>query len=455
MGIQKKRSLDTTARKQEENNFEHWDPEDETNVHWDNTLLEKEPENAVVFTQANTLAESESVTERPRKLRYRAPILLSEEKYSLAKVVGRDACSDKYSVENSAAKLKFEQEMPSPDWEFEDNATEHVEEKTKTDKETVYKGDEVERLASQFVEDVVRGKAIIRQQSIYTDILKLRMRLQRLLTITNCFPDPLGHGLLKELCLPTANNFSNIAVQLYGLTEKLVQLQTTLLGMGSSALLQNVGRSVGNSVEQEGQRSDQDTESLQDTEIGKSKSVEILWRELAERNKYLREFQNQVLVYWDKKVREASGRAYEHSGKFKVINQSVTKQIEGVLSNRARLLRRARTRRDSHVALVHSSFEDGVESEIYDDGDFFNLLLRESVDGSTIPTQSQTTWEHAVQSRQNRQKKSYLDRKQSKGRKLKYQVHDKLVGFITPVSLTEMSSTRDHLLRSLFGNYKG
>lgn len=50
-----------------------------------------------------------------------------------------------------------------------------------------------------------------------------------------------------------------------------------------------------------------------------------------------------------------------------------------VLSNRERLLRRAHTRRDSNRSLLCLSptEENGIEPNIYDDSDFFQLLLKE------------------------------------------------------------------------------
>jgi protein AATF/BFR2 len=86
---------------------------------------------------------------------------------------------------------------------------------------------------------------------------------------------------------------------------------------------------------------------------------------------------------------------------------------------------------------------------IYDDADFYQLMLKELVDqrSSSLggPTQAATVRYAAVKEAKN---KKQVDTKASKGRKLRFNVHEKLQNFMAP---QDRRSWEQHAIDRFFG----
>ena len=95
-----------------------------------------------------------------------------------------------------------------------------------------------------------------------------------------------------------------------------------------------------------------------------------------------------------------------------------------------------------------------INKEIFDDDDFYHQLLSELVkrkaNNLTDPVQLGRQW---MQLQQIRGKmKKVVDTKASKGRKVRFVVHPKLVNFMMPVYNSVLSEeSRAELITSLFG----
>uniref|UniRef100_S4R581 Apoptosis-antagonizing transcription factor C-terminal domain-containing protein n=1 Tax=Petromyzon marinus TaxID=7757 RepID=S4R581_PETMA len=163
---------------------------------------------------------------------------------------------------------------------------------------------------------------------------------------------------------------------------------------------------------------------------------------------------------------------------FASFDRSVLLQIEHVLQERERLLLRTQTKRsaftilgktpneetssmgtdESHPAVTPravSQLKD-IDPEVFDDGDFYHQLLRELIECKTAATDSndQLAWGRQwleIQKLRSKVKKK-VDTKASKGRKIRYNVHSKLLSFMAPVDNSCISDeARTELFRSLFG----
>ncbi|GJQ10525.1 hypothetical protein GpartN1_g2316.t1 [Galdieria partita] len=424
--------------KTEEHNNANLDPEDEVKDQWDNELLNTNSYYSVRDSKRRT-EHPERETKVPKRLRLRPTITVQGSKYQ-GKVIDRKSLNEESNSsvatddrEDKDSFFEFEEKLES----YQDSVDSPVKQQLLNDSQGFL------RLSSETQEQVSKGRAIIEQKSMFDSILKLRISMQRLLTIANCFPDERGRSFLKQMdLLGTEKKFSETTQSIYKMITAMMHIQEVLF-MNSSILALN---------EEEDSFSGEDDWTLRASEdlyasADISKEVDRLWSKLKKRNLQLNSLQEKVLDYWDRKVREATGKMYDQTSKFKVINQTVLNQIQGVLSNRQRLVRRAHTRRDSNRPLfcLLSSENNDIEPEIYDDGDFYQLLLKEAVNdskGEGINNVSQL--------KRNRRRKQYFDRRESKGRRLKYTVHDKLVGFLAPIPM-EQSETRNQLLKSLFG----
>lgn len=111
--------------------------------------------------------------------------------------------------------------------------------------------------------------------------------------------------------------------------------------------------------------------------------------------------------------------------------RSLTASIRETLSlDTDRLVTRTRTPRS--MAPACTAIED---AEIFDDTDFYQLLLkalvdRRMVDGGAAAGSGAVRWTTAMR---DAKKKKVVDTKASKGRKLRYQVQEKIQNFMAPM----------------------
>ena len=142
------------------------------------------------------------------------------------------------------------------------------------------------------------------------------------------------------------------------------------------------------------------------------------------------------------------------------MNTPTLEQIEQITSNMARLVKRTQVARvDADILDQHH--EAGVNMEnvnIFDDSDFYHHLLRELIEKKTSVNSDQgQVGQHWLQIQKLRSKlKKKVDTRASKGRKVRYDVHTKLVNFMAPVRQSNSMSeaARQELFSSLFGARK-
>lgn len=92
-----------------------------------------------------------------------------------------------------------------------------------------------------------------------------------------------------------------------------------------------------------------------------------------------------------------------------------------------------------------NGLEDERDPETFDDTEFYQTLLREFLEGSDA---GGTSWHTGPKQRKA------VDRRASKGRKLRYHVHEKLVNFMAPVELAAPQYAAQ-LFSNLFGGGGG
>lgn len=237
----------------------------------------------------------------------------------------------------------------------------------------------VNRLSQTAQADIVKGKAVQSQMSVYEGLLDARIRLQKILNISNT---------LTESDPEEANEaFEAILVLLSALSKIRHSMQKELFDSRKRSL------------------SDYITESTQADD------------ELVERRE-------NVLGKWSRKVQLSSGSSALQSSKFKSLNQSAATQVSSVLADMDRLVKRTRTNRSCYE--LNGEVPD--ESElIFDDTDFYRLLLKDLVDRRMTEAGSGVKWSSV-----KTKAKKKVDTKASKGRKLRYHVQEEIQGFDAP-----------------------
>ncbi|XP_059937237.1 protein AATF isoform X2 [Mesoplodon densirostris] len=188
-------------------------------------------------------------------------------------------------------------------------------------------------------------------------------------------------------------------------------------------------------------------------------------------------YRNRTLQKWHDKTKLASGKLGKGFGAFE---RSILTQIDHILMDKERLLRRTQTKRSIYRVLGKpepaaqpvpeslpgqpeilpqapaSAHLKDLDEEIFDDDDFYHQLLRELIERKTssLDPSDQVAMGRqwlAIQKLRSKIHKK-VDRKASKGRKLRFHVLSKLLSFMAPIDHTTMNDdARTELYRSLFG----
>ncbi|KAF8630743.1 hypothetical protein AX17_005338 [Amanita inopinata Kibby_2008] len=136
--------------------------------------------------------------------------------------------------------------------------------------------------------------------------------------------------------------------------------------------------------------------------------------------------------------------------------KSVVELIDETNRNHDKLVARTRIRRGKDKRItVSEETEDEDEaneedSELFDDTDFYQQLLRDIIDSRSSGGGGVDDW-MTIQKEKKAKKK--VDTKASKGRKIRYQVHEKLQNFMVPVPVIGAwhEEQIDELFASLLG----
>ncbi|KAM9357787.1 protein AATF [Symphorus nematophorus] len=330
-------------------------------------------------------------------------------------------------------------------------------------------------------EEVEKGKSVKNQLALWDQLLEGRIKLQKALVTANQLPQPQTFPEFKR------RGGTELAGELKNTHKALKALQRSLLDLHDQLLYQNADtRSValgktGSQGEDEEINSDGDED-----EEGLSQEVGAPKRKLemaeypdfmAKRFAAFQPYRDATLQKWHDKTRLTMGKSSKGFGAF---DRNILTQVEQVLMDNERLVRRTQTRRSEYRVLgkkevsaltSETVFPEGQEAEqqlkanthlkdldedIFDDDDFYHQLLRELIERKTSAADPNDQvamgrqW-LAIQKLRSKIKKK-VDTKASKGRKVRFHIHSKLVNFMAPIDHSSMSDeARSELYRGLFG----
>lgn len=176
--------------------------------------------------------------------------------------------------------------------------------------------------------------------------------------------------------------------------------------------------------------------------------------------KYTR-YRNDVIRKWYDKTRMASLKTTTS-------NYTILDQIEYNLNDRERLVKKSQLKRMQYDILGKnlkdrtsvdqsndlSKLAEEYDREIYDDNDFYHQLLRELIEVKssdlTDPIQLSKQWIQLQNLRSKMKRK--VDTRATKGRKVRYTIHNKLVNYMAPVDEQRWhEDAKIELFNSLFG----
>ncbi|TKA54373.1 hypothetical protein B0A55_13250 [Friedmanniomyces simplex] len=166
------------------------------------------------------------------------------------------------------------------------------------------------------------------------------------------------------------------------------------------------------------------------------------------------ERRNATLQKWSKKTQEGRDIVQRSRINNTAPQTTVVDVIQQHLADTPRLLKRARTPRScAPVQLANKVTED---EKIYDDADFYGLLLKDLLESKSADSVMTSNIDLSFQMRREAKTKKHVDTKASKGRKLRFTVHEKLQNFMAPEDRRMWGERQaDELFGSLFGQRLG
>lgn len=194
----------------------------------------------------------------------------------------------------------------------------------------------------------------------------------------------------------------------------------------------------------------------------KRRKLEDFEQEISKRHEKYTKYRNNVIQKWHDKTKLLSGK---HNAQHSVINQ-----IHFILNDKPKLIKRTHLKRSQYEIIgkkcekeeeVKEATDENeklvqeYDNEVFDDDDFYHQLLRELIEFKsadlTDPAQLGKQWIELQNLRSKMKKK--VDTRATKGRKIRYAVHSKLVNFMAPMeeNSTWTNEAKNELFSSLFG----
>ncbi|KAI4718158.1 TRAUB-domain-containing protein [Aureobasidium sp. EXF-10727] len=359
----------------------------------------------------------------------------SEDDVEGAELSASEGEEDEGDVSDEDEDMQDGDESPATDMSDEDDEddeddNEDVEDKTELRKMMAEEQKTVAASLSQAAkQDAEKGRAVKTQRSTFDSLLNTRIKLQKALIGTNTLSGVIPTSTPTE---DTQDAFRAAETAAFTLWSSLNSLRETLESNRTGHKRKHAAF-------------DLDTPTAD------------LWSHMRSQELSASTTRTSILEKWNQKARGASAI----TPKNKLNNSAAANAgIVDVLQEQLhgdRLIKRARTPRScAPLQLAAASTSDSTSS-IYDDADFYGLLLQSlleqrSADSIAASASSTISINSGFQMRREAKTKKNVDTKASKGRKMRYTVHEKLQNFMAPEDRGVWGErAADELFGSLFG----
>ncbi|KAK7394548.1 hypothetical protein VNO78_15079 [Psophocarpus tetragonolobus] len=373
-----------------------------------------------------------------------------------------DSDSDDY---NNMEYEKVEDEYDDDGEEEEDEKEEHGEEVTDdeedgTGEHTEWKNDEMEQLEKEYRdlhhqeldtlknlkhhkdEDLLKGQAVKSQKAFWYKILELRFLVQKPFSSSNRLPKESIKSLLCETDERVRVAYSDLMTSSKETLDSILELQEALFAKNPSITQATVGS--------EG--------SSKDLEVSKhlDDNLDQEWSQISQVHKSITSFRDKSINKWQRMTQVTTGAA-AIKGKLHAFNQDISNQVAAYMRDPSRMIKQMRLRRsgvnifgyvpevDDKPKVVETS-TDG-DPELLDDSEFYQQLLKEFFE-TVDPSSSEKAF-YALKKMQPKKRK-IVDRRASKSRKIRFNVHEKIVNFMAPLP-ANIPPMAPKLFENLFG----
>lgn len=358
-------------------------------------------------------------------------------------------------------------------------------------------------------EQLEKAEHVRHQLTWWESAVGLRIHGQRLLDLGNQLPAPAAQQAFREQS-PQANSLlQEVRTGLSGLIQDLVSTRAAMAeqfpGMEPAAEAGHWAVAAASSSNKRPAKklksSSSSGSSDSQQKAAEDLSSEELWERLSTQFEQELSFHNSAIDHWNAQVEASSGRLALRQRAFSAINQGVLAQIDAALdANQDQLVAASRvvgpefrllgqpepkpTDSGAEAAGAGSRLDPGLQDTLpvkelgkkaalpagvtalsepqcslaYNDVQFYQQLLNDLISqkGANSGLLDAGQLEEQRRSRR-RAKQSAVDRRASKGRKIRYVVHAKLQGFMAPQDEENFNPLfpADELFTSLFGGRAG
>ncbi|KAL3832958.1 hypothetical protein ACJIZ3_007694 [Penstemon smallii] len=287
-------------------------------------------------------------------------------------------------------------------------------------------------------EDVEKGRAVKSQRALWDKTLELRFLLQKPFSSCNRLPQESVRSLFSETESGVSEAYEDLIASSKKTLDAILELQ--------QALVEN-NPSVAQAIE---------ANNMKDSKQLPSGDFDEEWLQISQMQSRMSSFVNKAIDKWQRKTQVTTGAA-AIKDKLHAFNQSISQQVSTYMRDPSKMIKGMQQNRS--VVAVFGNVPDATDNikdeanangdpELLDDSDFYQQLLKEFFE--TIDPASSEMAFYALK-RLQKKKRKIVDRRASKSRKIRYNVHEKIVNFTAPkpVNIPPMASI---LFENLFGS---
>ncbi|XP_075149288.1 apoptosis antagonizing transcription factor [Haematobia irritans] len=295
--------------------------------------------------------------------------------------------------------------------------------------------------------EIQKGLCVQNQLQLWERFLEMRIKSQKILSQANQLPEP---NELKELKTSQNKNretIKEVENQTVNLLHSLVNLQNALFGQFSE---------INKNMKTTLKRPSPFLKNCGDDDEPPLKQINSY---MQDRFDSFRPYRNSVLLKWDDRTKLLQPGA---GAKKKTIEEyDIIKKIDNTLMNKSMLIQKSQQLKNSQQLKSeqetenqpNEDIENKLNANIYDDSDFYHQQLRELIEykANSSGNMSEVTKQYLELQKLRQKMKKKVDTRASKGRKLRYVVHNKLINFMAPHDNTSWTNeSKDELCKSLF-----
>ncbi|KAL1964738.1 hypothetical protein VTN77DRAFT_6605 [Rasamsonia byssochlamydoides] len=280
--------------------------------------------------------------------------------------------------------------------------------------------------------DAAKGMAVKQQRSTFDALLNARIKLQKGLMAINELP-----STLEESAAVDEDAIKSAESAALALWSTLEELRLTLADFQSK---------------------DPSKKRKRPPPVSSTTSSESLWKRMTELESESVPHRRAILDKWSLKVRGSSATLPNSRGK--LLGSGAGQQtITAVLD--AHIASESGDRANKRARVASTANSDGASEPIYDDTVFYQSLLRDLVEQRMSSSDALTNGidslhvqlpVNPVSGMRKDKVKKVVDTKASKGRKMRYNVHEKLQNFMAPEDRGTWSlRAREEFFASLLG----